>query len=134
MSNTGRTIRVAIAQASPVLLDLQASVEKAVRLIGEAASKGARLVAFGESWLPGYPAWLDLCPGSAYWHHPPAKRGYARLVENSAVVPGPATDRLCAAAREKGVVVVMGVHERVPTGPGHGTLYNTNLVIGSDGA
>src|SRR5262249_50788561 len=128
-----RKMRVAIAQAAPVFLDLQKSVEKAASLMGEAARRGARLVAFGESWLPGYPAWLDLCPGSAFWDHPPAKKAYARLVENSAVIPGPATDRLCAAAREHGVVVVIGVHERVATGAGHGTLYNTQLVIGHDG-
>jgi predicted amidohydrolase len=128
-----RKIKVAIAQASPVFLDLEKSIEKAVRLTREAVRSGARLVAFGESWLPGYPAWLDLCAGSAYWNHPPAKRVYARLVENSMVIPGPETDRLCAAAREYGVVVVIGVHERVDVGPGHGTLYNTNLVIGSDG-
>jgi nitrilase len=128
-----RKVRVAITQAAPVFLDLDRSVEKAVRLIEEAARKGARVVAFGESWLPGYPAWLDLCPGAAYWDHPPAKRAYARLVENSAVIPGPVTDRLGAAAREQGTVVVIGVHERVATGAGHGTLYNTNLVIGSDG-
>ena len=127
-------VRVAIAQAYPVLLDMEKSVEKAIRLVREAARQGARLVTFGESWLPGYPAWLDLCPGSAYWNHPPAKRVYARLVENSLVVPGPETDRLCAAARESGVVIVIGVHERVATGPGHGTLYNTNLVIGPDGS
>jgi nitrilase len=128
-----RRPRVAIVQAAPVFLDLEKSVDKAARLIGEAAGRGARLVAFGETWLPGYPAWLDLCPGSAYWDHPPAKKAYARLVENSAVVPGPETDRLCAAAREHGVVIVIGIHERVAGGPGHGTLYNTNLVIGPEG-
>ncbi len=124
-----RIVRVAIAQAAPVFLDLDKSVEKAVRLTGEAA----RLVAFGETWLPGYPAWLDLCPGSAYWDHPPAKRAYARLVENSAVIPGPETGRLCAAAREHAVVLVIGIHERVAAGAGHGTLYNTQLVIAPDG-
>ena len=128
-----RMVRVAIAQAAPVFLDLEKSVDKAVRLTGEASAKGARLVAFGETWLPGYPAWLDLCPGSAFWDHPPAKRAYARLVENSAVIPGPETGRLCAAAREHGVVLVIGMHERVAAGAGHGTLYNTQLVIAPDG-
>jgi len=80
---------VSIAQAAPVFLDLDRSVEKAVRLISEGARRGAGLVAFGETWLPGYPAWLDLCPGAASWDHPPAKRAHARLVENSAVIPGP---------------------------------------------
>jgi len=127
-------VRVAIAQAAPVFLDLNGSVEKAVRLIAEAARQGAHLVAFGESWLPGYPAWLDLCPGSATWDHAPAKRAYARLAQNSPVIPGPETDRLCDAARENGLVIVIGAHEKVEAGPGHGTLYNTNLLIGSDGS
>ena len=128
-----RIVRVAIAQAAPVFLNLEESVEKAVRLTAETAAKGARVVAFGETWLPGYPAWLDLCPGAASWDHPPAKRAHARLVENSAVIPGPETDRLCAAAREHAVVLVIGVHERVAAGPGHGTLYNAQLVVGPDG-
>src|SRR5262245_7368549 len=129
-----RKVRVAVAQASPVFLDMRRSVEKAARLLGEASRQGARVVAFGESWLPGYPAWLDLCPGSATWDHPPAKRAYARLVENSLVIPGPETEALSAAAREHKVAVVIGVHERVRDGAGHGTLYNTNLVFGPDGA
>ncbi len=128
-----RKVRAAVVQAAPHFLDLVQSVDKAIRLTEEAARMGARVVAFGETWIPGYPAWLDLCPGSAYWDHAPAKKTYARLVGNSAVIPGPETDRLGAAARESGVVMVIGIHERVAGGPGHGTLYNTNLVIGPDG-
>ena len=130
----GRTVRVAAVQAAPVFLDLGGSVEKAVRLVDEAAARGARLAAFGETWLPGYPAWLDLCPGAAVWGHPPAKKAYARLLENSVAIPGPETERLAEAARAHATVVVIGVHERVPAGPGHGTLYNTQIVFGADGA
>lgn len=127
-------VRVAAIQAAPVFMDRDRTVEKTVGLIGNAASKGARLVAFGETFIPGYPAWLDLCPGSAAWDSPPAKKAYARLVENSVEIPGPATERLAGAAREHGVVVVVGVHERVGTGPGHGTLYNTQIIFGHDGS
>jgi predicted amidohydrolase len=51
---------VAIAQSAPVYLEKRASLAKALDLIQEAAKREAQLVAFGETWLPGYPAWLDV--------------------------------------------------------------------------
>jgi predicted amidohydrolase len=72
-------LKAAAVQAAPAFLDLEASVEKARRLIGEAANAGARLVVFPETWLPGYPAWLDCCRDVALWDHPPMKRLFARL-------------------------------------------------------
>src|SRR5580765_7897046 len=87
-------VRVAVAQAAPVFLDLQASLDKAIDLVRRAAARGARLVAFGETWLPGYPAWLDLCPGAAEWDSPRARAVHARLRANSLVIPGPETARL----------------------------------------
>ncbi|MEE9291457.1 MAG: nitrilase-related carbon-nitrogen hydrolase, partial [Acidobacteriota bacterium] len=75
---TRAKVRVAAIQAAPVFMDRDRTVEKAVGLIGDAATKGARLVAFGETFVPGYPAWLDLCPGSAAWDSAPAKQVHAR--------------------------------------------------------
>jgi predicted amidohydrolase len=114
-------------------MDLERSVEKALKLVGEAASKGAKLIVFPETWLPGYPAWLDCCRDVALWDHEPVKRVFARLMENSVAVPGPVTDALAQAAREHGVVLNISVHERVVEGAGRGTLYNTMLTFGSDG-
>lgn len=127
-------VRVAAVQAAPVYLDLAHSVEKARALIAEASSQGAQLVVFPETWLPGYPAWLDCCRDVALWDHPPVKKVFARLMENSAVIPGPVTEAIGEAAREHGVIVNISVHERVAEGPGRGTLYNTMLTIGPDGA
>ena len=53
------SVRVALIQARPVYYDLDASVAKAISLIAEAAANGAQLAAFGETFFPGYPAWLD---------------------------------------------------------------------------
>ncbi len=72
-------ISVAIIQESPVYLDLEASVAKAIRLAEKAALDGARVIAFGETWLPGYPAWLDYCSYAALWDHAPAMEVFARL-------------------------------------------------------
>jgi predicted amidohydrolase len=128
-----RSFRVAIAQFAPVYLDKAASVAKAIRLVREAKKRGAELVAFGETWLPGYPAWLDISPKVAFWDHAPTKHVFARLRENSVTVPGPEIEALQKAAGDLGINVVIGVNERVDEGPGTGTLYNSILTISSEG-
>jgi nitrilase len=126
-------VRVAAVQAAPVYMDLERSVEKALSLIGDAARLGAKLVVFPETWLHGYPAWLDCCRDVALWDHEPTKRVFARLMANSVIVPGPVTETLAAAAREHQVVLNISAHERIREGAGRGTLYNTMLTFGSDG-
>lgn len=127
-------IKVAAIQYGPVYLDLARSVEKAKGLIAEAASLGAKLIVFPETWLPGYPVWLDCCRDVALWDYPPVKRVFARLMENSVVVPGPVTEALGIAARKRAVALNISIHERVVDGPGRGTLYNTMLTFGANGA
>jgi len=105
----------AAVQIAPVYLDRDASVEKAAEIIAEAAGGGATLVAFPESWLPGYPAWIY---GRAGWEDGVSKDIFARLHRNAVEVPGPATDRLCQAARQAKT---------------HGTLYNSQLFISDQG-
>jgi predicted amidohydrolase len=124
---------VAIIQQAPVFMDLAGSVAKAVRLIEEAARNGARLVALGETWLPGYPAWLDSCPEMALWDHAPTKEVFARLRHNSVLVPGDETALLAQLAADYQLTLVIGVNERVETGPGNGTLYNSLLIFNSEG-
>jgi nitrilase len=126
-------IRIAVVQAAPVYLDLEASLARAETLIAESARLGAQLAVFPETWLPGYPAWLDCCPSAALWDYAPVKRVFARLMENSVAVPGPETERLGAVARSHGVVLNISVHERVREGAGRGTLYNSMLTFDADG-
>jgi len=125
--------KVAIVQAAPRFLNLEASLNQAIELISEAAELGVKLVVFGETWLPGYPAWLDYCPDAALWNHEPTKEVFAQLRRNSLLIESPQTEALANAAREHGVVLVIGVNERVDHGPGNGTLYNALLTFGSDG-
>ncbi len=68
--------RIAAVQAAPVYMDLERSLDKTVSLIGEAASKQARVVVFPETFLPGYPAWLDRCRDAGLWDHEPIKSIY----------------------------------------------------------
>lgn len=126
-------VRAAIVQAAPVYLDRDASVAKARGLIGDAAAGGARIVAFGETWLPGYPVWFDSGPNAALWDAATTKELHAELIQNSVVVPSPTTETLGETAREHGVYLVIGVNERIDRQL-RGTLYNTILYFGPDGA
>src|ERR1700756_1881855 len=125
--------RVAIVQSSPAFLNLDASLAKAITLAEEAGKREARLIAFGETWLPGYPAWLDYCSDVALWDHRPSKDVFAKLRQNSLTVPGKETETLAQIAGDLKVTVVIGANERVETGPGNGTLYNTLLTFTPDG-
>jgi nitrilase len=133
-SPTDRVTRVAIAQFAPVYHNKTASLTKALELLRDAASQGAALIAFGETWLPGYPAWLDVCPNAALWNHEPTKEVFAELRENSIEVNGPEVAQLAAAAREFQIGVVIGINERIDDGPGQNTLYNSLLMLSADGA
>ncbi|KQZ76698.1 amidohydrolase [Sphingopyxis sp. Root214] len=114
--------RAAAVQAAPVFLDLDASLAKAVRLIEEAAANGAALVAFPETFLPGYPwyIWLD----SPAW----GMQFVQRYFDNSLAYGSPEADRLQRAAEENGVMVAMGLSER-----DGGSLYIGQWLIGADG-
>lgn len=98
----------AVVQAAPVYLDRARSVDKAVDLIGQAAGGGARIVAFPELWLPGYPWWVWLAEsGWSEAHGLPA-----RYREQAFVHDSPDAQRLAEAARRHGVILVMGFVER----------------------
>jgi nitrilase len=122
------TVRVAAVQATPEVLDAERTIDKALRLIGEAAGRGARLVVLPECFVPMYQ--------SNAWAHDASRFGgwdelWVRLWENSVEVPGPLVSRLEEGCREHGVWCVIGVNEREAERPG--TLYNTFLIIGPDG-
>jgi predicted amidohydrolase len=128
MTRPSAPFKAAVIQHAPVFLNLEQSIEKACGLIEQAANGGANVIAFPETWLPGYPVWLDYAPKAGLWDYAPAKALYRVLVENALVIPGPQCDRLLAAAQRTGICLVMGAHERRG-----GTLYNTLLYVGADG-
>ncbi|MEJ7758087.1 MAG: carbon-nitrogen hydrolase family protein [Gemmatimonadaceae bacterium] len=125
-------MHVAIVQAE-VAADLSLGMKKTVALAADAAAAGAQLIVFPETWLPGYPAWLDVCRDAALWDHGPAKTVFERHAAESVDVAGEDGAALSRLAAELGVVVVIGVVERVARGPGRGTLFNALLTYGSDG-
>jgi len=116
---------LAAVQAAPIFFDKRQGLEKACDLIAGAARAGADLAAFGESWLPGYPFFVDAKPGGPWWD------AAAEYAANAIDIPGPETEALCAAAAAGGLDVVIGVAERDPRTAS--TLYCTLLFIGREG-
>jgi len=117
---------MAAVQAAPVFLDAAASAEKACGLIDDAATQGADLVAFSETWLPGYPRWINAPVAVGL------KRELGgRYLAASVSIPGPEIDMVCATARRCGVDVVMGVAEVDPMS--YGTTYCPLVFISADG-
>jgi predicted amidohydrolase len=123
------TIRVAAVQATPVILDAEATIDKAIGLVNEAANEGAALVAFPECFVSAYPsgAWAAQ---AATWAEG-CDELWERLWESSVDVSGPQVARLVEACAERGVHVAIGVNEREDHRPG--SLYNTLLIIGPEG-
>ena len=121
-------VRVAAVQATPVILDAEATTDKAIRLIGEAAAEGAQLVVLPETFIPVYPSnvWGAGAASFSGWDEL-----WLRLWENSVDVPGPIVDRLAEACRQHDVHCAIGVNERESERPG--TLYNTLLLLGPEG-
>ena len=125
------TVRVAAVQATPVILDAEASVAKAVGLLGDVAAAGAKLAVLPETFVSLYPsnAWAAAASGMD------GPRGldelWERMWASSVDVPGPLVDELIEACRRHDVVCAIGVNERESDRPG--TLYNTLLVLGPGG-
>lgn len=113
---------LAAIQAAPVYFDRDASTEKACKLIEQAARKGATLAAFSETWLPGYP----------FFHNSLRRtEAAADYLANAVEIPSPTTDRLCQAARNAEVDVVIGIVELDERT--RGTVYCTILFISREG-
>jgi len=127
------SVTAAVLQGE-VLADPAAMLAQTADLAATARARGARLLVLPETWLPGYPAWLDVCRDAGLWNHPPVKAAFTRMAEGSVTVPGPTADRLGQIARTSEAVLVAGVIERVDAGPGSGTLYNSLLTFGPDGS
>ncbi|MEZ2759299.1 carbon-nitrogen hydrolase family protein [Providencia vermicola] len=117
--------KAAAVQAAPVFLDTNATVDKACRLIEEAADNGAKLVAFPEVFISGYPYWswvMNPIDGSPW---------FEKLCKSAIEVPGAEIQKIAQAAARHRINVVIGVNERNPHGIA--TLYNTLVTISDEG-
>lgn len=126
-----RRLKVSVIQDSPVIFDLEKTMDKTVELAKKAAANGSKLIVFPESFIPCYPRGLTF--GARIGSRTPeGRKDYQRYYDNSVAVPGPEVDRLAELAKELDVYLSIGVTEK----NGHGldgTLYCTNLFFGPEG-
>ncbi|MGX1499542.1 nitrilase [Labrenzia sp. MBR-25] len=117
-----KAIKVAAVQAAPVFLDLNRSIDKAEQLITEAARNGAKIIAFPEAWLPGYPWFV--------WLSSPAEamQFFAPYHHNSMDVNSEQMNRLQAIAQRNDIFINMGFSERE-----NGTRYMSQAMISNEG-
>lgn len=131
MTNQNRSVRVAAIQSAPVIFDREATLVKALTLIQEAATLGAKIVVFPEAYIPAYPRGLSFgfVVGSRTQE---GRKDWQRYYDQSVPVPGELTRQLGQAAKEAGIYLVMGVTER----DGEEldcSLYCTTLYFGPQG-
>src|ERR687895_2345417 len=123
-----RTVRVAAVQATPVVLDADATIAKTCRLLADAAAEGAELAVLPETFVSLYLSNAWARSAAAFSGHDEL---WERMWESAVDVPGPHVDMLAAACAEHGIHCAIGVNERESERPG--SLYNTLLLIGPEG-
>lgn len=121
-------MRVAAAQFAPVYLDTQATLDKMLAVIAEAAAGGAQVLAFPETALAGYPTWLSET-GGARFEDADQKAAYAAYLESAVEAGGPELRSLSEAACDHGLYLVAGVVERGTT-RGRGSIWASLLRVG----
>lgn len=124
-----KKISVGIIQQPPVYLNTDASTDRAIDFISQLAASNVELIVFPETWLPGYPVWLDLAPKAGIWDYQPARDLYRILSEQALVIGDTNFERLTKAAKSNKSTVVMGAHERIDR-----TVYNSIFYFLGDGS
>lgn len=119
------TVRVAAAHIAPVYLNKEATTQKTIQYMNEAVKKGAQLVTFPESFIPGFPIWAGI------W--PPMDNHdlFEQFVDQSVYVDGPEIAAIRSEAARLGLFVSLGISERSRSSVG--SIWNANLLIGDDG-
>jgi len=122
--------KLAIVQESPVFLDREKTIQKAVTLVEQAVAGGAEMIIFPEAFVSGYPAWIWRTKPGGDWGL--NETLHTRLLENAVNIEGNDLNPLYEIARKHAVTIVCGLNER-PSQPANATLYNTAVIIGPEG-
>jgi nitrilase len=118
-------MRIAAAQTAPAWGDSSATTEVVVDWIRKASDEDVDLVAFGETFLSGYPFWISVTDGARF-NAADQKDAYAHYLEGAVYIDGPELATITETVRDTGVFTYLGVTERSVSG---GTVYATQVAI-----
>jgi len=127
MTASTSTLKVALAQISPVWLDKEKTLEKITLSIMDAGKQGCELIVFGEGLLHGYPFWISLTNG-AEWNSTVQKELHAHYIRNSVQIEKGELVPVCKLAKENNLAIYLGIIERASNRGGH-SLYCSLVYI-----
>lgn len=128
---TPNTLKIGMAQISPVWLNKEQTIDKIETYIAKAGNEKCELLVFGEGLLPGYPFWLSIADGAAF-NSSVQKEIHAHYVRNSVQIESGDLDRICQLAKQYKMAIYLGIIERAENRGGH-SLYCSLVYIDANG-
>lgn len=117
-------IKAAVVQAAPLPIAITAGIDRLAGQLRAALDTGARVIAFGETFLGGYPLWLDEAPGAALWDQRGTQALHGLLLAEAIRDADPRLEPVQALVDASGAWVSVGGYERVRS-----TLKNTQFLF-----
>lgn len=118
--------KVAAAHVAPIYHDTEKTLDKACSVIAEAARAGVQVIAFPETYIPGFPSWSNV--GAPTHTHD----YFRKLTQEAIRLDGPEIAQLRTTARRHDIIVSMGFNEK--SAFSSTCMWNSNILIGNDGA
>lgn len=126
-------MKIGIVQKRPKVNQLEACISDMSDYIAQAKAENVDIVVFGECWLCGYAAWMDYASDAGYWDHAPVKEAWAEMYHNSIDVKSTHFQTILDLAKEAGIYLIIGANEKISSGPGNGSLFNSIFTISKQG-
>lgn len=120
-------MKVAAVQARPIWLNRTETTQKVLKFLAEASQQNVNLIAFPETFLPGYPFWVCRTDAAQFNDHL-QKKAYAYYLDAAIEINSTELKQIVEAASDFGIFVYLGIAERgIHTA--RGTIYCTLVAI-----
>lgn len=129
--NNKNTLKIGMAQISPVWLNKTKTLDKIQSYIIDAGEKQCELIVFGEGLLPGYPFWLSFTNGAEF-NSTVQKEIHAHYVRNSIQIEEGDLNGICTLAKKYNIAIYLGIIERAKDRGGH-SIYCSLVYIDASG-